>query len=331
MGTPYSPVPPTPAWAGGPARGGDQSQGRTAAWRLPLAIVLLVVGCLAAVPAVAGVWVHRTVMDVDGYVAAVTPVSEEAAVQKAVIDALAGHIAGALDSAGVVVGSLPDDLGSIGADLSAPLKELTRTLTEHAVTSPAFVGLWAAANRAAHPLFLNVIENAGGDHGKAGAVRLDLAAVNTTVVDLLAEAGVNLPPTLPESLRKGQVTLVDSQALADAGAMLRALDTYYLAFCALALAGLVGAVAVARNRPLTGIFAGLGLALAMGALELALMSARTSYLDGSDEAKLPHDAAAAFWDVFTTGLHLWVWVVLGVGLAAAAASAALLVVHRRSH
>ena len=83
-GGPYGGVPYAPMPAARPPRVG--------AWRWPMAMMLLVLGCVIAPLALAGVWFHVNIMDVDGYVATITPVADEPAVQKAVADVLADQV-----------------------------------------------------------------------------------------------------------------------------------------------------------------------------------------------------------------------------------------------
>jgi hypothetical protein len=292
----YSPVPPAPPWASIGAAGGAQPR-RAARWRRPLSITLLVVGCVTAPLALAAVWVHADLMDVEGYVATITPVADEPAVQKAVADVLADQISGALGDAESL--PLPDEVESAAGALSQPLGSLTRELTEQAVRSPAFREFWATANRKVHPALVAAVR---GESEDDGTIALDLTAVTGAVTDLLAEAGVALPDPLPKALRSGDVALLDSQPFASAGRALDALDQMYLVLSAGALAALAGGVVLARDRRRAGVVAGVGAALGMAALEVALYAGRSSYLGATDDAGIPHDASAAVWSVVTSSL-----------------------------
>jgi hypothetical protein len=310
---PYSPVPPAPPWAGtGPAS--DAHPRRTAGWRRPLSVVLLVVGCAAMPLALASLWVHANVMNVDGYVSTITPVADEPAVQKTVADVLADQISGALGDGQSL--PLPDEVESAAGVLSEPLGSLTRTLTEQAVQSPAFRHIWAAANREIHPVLVAAVRGEREDGG--GAIALDLSAVTGAVTDLLTEAGVELPDPLPKALRSGDVVLLDSGLLASAGRALATLDRLYLILGVGALAALAGGVVLARDRRRAGVAAGAGVALGMAALEVALWAGGSSYLRATDDAGVPHDASAAVWSVVTSSLTTWGWIAAAVAGGAAA-------------
>ena len=329
----YTPVPPAPPWAGAkaPDRGGPPSR-NAAAWRRPLSIALIVVGCICAPLALAGLYVHTDLMDVDGYVKTITPVAGEPAVQTAVADVLAAQITKGLKAAGSSASPLPEELGSIAGELGdvLPLEDLTREMTKQALASEAFAGFWAAANRQVHPLLVAAIESKSGHGEQTSPVGLDLSAVTASITDLLAGAGVSLPDPLPEALRTGKVPLLDSLPLAQAGRVILALDRSYLALALVAVAVLGAGVVAARDRLRAGVYVGAGLALAMAGLQIGLWAARARYLDVTARTHIPRAASAAVFDVMTTSLRSWTWTVFIAAVAAALACVLIGVVVRRA-
>jgi hypothetical protein len=269
-------------------------------------------------------------MDVDGYVAAVTPVASDPAVQDAVADLLSRQISGALKAAGTTTSPLPAELGSIASGLSdvLPIGDVTRRLTRQVLRSDAFRGFWAEANRRIHPLLMDAVEHGGG--GDASPLPLDLAAVTSVVTDKLAVAGVSLPDLLPDALTTGKVPLLDTLPLKQLGSILRTLDSLWLVLFAVAAAGLVGSVLAAPSRLRAGAVAGAGLALAMFALELGLWAGRGRYLDVTDRSHIPRDAAAAVFNAMTSSLRSWGWAALVVGVATAVACLLVSLVLRSS-
>jgi len=322
-GVPYPPVPYPPVpYASGPV---TRPRG-VGAWRSPVAVVLVVLGCLIAPLALAGVWFHANIMDVDGYVATITPVADEPAVQQAVADVLAEQVFRALDGNQILPG-IPGELGSIVGPVGAQqLENLTREMTLQAVSSSAFRGFWAAANRRVHPILMEAIKNEGEvDLSADGSVSLDLVDVTNNVMELLGTSGV----ALPGAGASGGVPLLDSRPLARAGEVIVALDVLYWLLPLVTLALLLGSVLVAPRRLLATVYLGVGLALAMAALKAGMAVARAYYLGVTDDAGIPHEASAAIWKVFTTSLRLWGWAVLLVGIVVAlAALAALLITGR---
>src|SRR4051794_8050733 len=70
---------------------------RSGRWRATVSVALVVVGCLLAPFAVSAVWANRQVSDTDRYVATVTPLAHDPAVQAAVADRVSVAILQALD------------------------------------------------------------------------------------------------------------------------------------------------------------------------------------------------------------------------------------------
>jgi len=301
----------------------------TGGWRRTLAVVLVVAGCLMAPAALASVYVHRDIMDVDGYVATVTPVADDAAVQEAVADALAKQVSGALDADQALPGPLPAELGEFTGPLSNQFEGLTAELTLQAVKSSAFREFWAAANRKAHPILVDVINSKGNlKVTTSDLIGLDLKKVTADVTDLLAASGVALPDPLPKALRTGDVMLLDARPLAKAGAVILGLDRLYPVLPVATIALILAAVLVAPRRLRAAAWVGAGLTLAMVALEAGLAIGRMSYLDRTDDAGIPHAASAAIWGALTSDLRRWGWAVLIVGVAAAVAATLVLLVVR---
>ena len=297
------------------------------AWRRPIAVALLVVGCLMAPVALAGAYVHTAIMDVDGYVAAITPVADDPAVQQAVADVVAKQVSGALDANQLLPGPLPAELGDLTGPLSGQLEGLTRKLTLQVVSGSAFPDFWATANRRVHPVLVALIKSKGkGRVTTSDIVGLDMAGVIGNVTDLLAASGVALPKTL----ETGDVALFDSRKLAAAGAVILLLDRLYPGLAVATLALLLLSVLVAPRRLLAAVYVGAGLTLAMVALEAGLAVGRARYLGATDDAGIPHAASSAVWGAITSSLRLWGWAALVMGLAIAAAAALVLLVVGRS-
>ena len=320
----YTPVPPVPSWAGQgaprPARPGEArsiSRGASSGgWLQVLSLVFLVVGCVAAPLALAGVYVHATLFDEDGYVAAMARVAAAPAVHTAVAGALSKEIAGALKDAGSSTG-LGDEADAIAGALTEalPIADMTRRLVDEALASSGFASTWAEANRALHPLLLNVLEHAGD--GGSGPVPIDLSAVATAVTKQLGGAGVLLPDPLPEELTSGHVPLVDSTLLRQLGTVIVTIDRLRVPLAVLAVVALAAGVVVAGDRLLAGLLAGAGVAGAMLGVQLALAVGRSSYVSTTDEARIPHAASVAVYDAVTRDLRVWAWGLLVLGVAAA--------------
>ena len=308
--------------AGGQPAASAPAPPPTAWWRQPTAVALIIVACIMAPAALAGAYVHTVIMDVDGYVKAVTPIADDPAVQKAVADALSKQVSGALDADLALPDGLPSELGDLGGSMGDQLGDLTGDLTLQVVSSPEFRDFWQEANRRVHPVLVDVIKSKGKVKVSASdLIGLDLAAVTGDVTDLLGTSGVTLPDVFPEGLTSGDVMLLDSRPLASAGAGILALDRLYPLLPIVTLLLLVVAVAIASRRALAALYIGAGLTLAMLALEVGLAVGRSQYLGATDDAGIPHAASAAIWGAITSSLRLWGLVTLGLGVALVVAAA----------
>src|SRR5262245_53871483 len=81
--------PPSPAEQPLPAAAAQRRSGR---WRAPVATVLIVLGALLAPLAVVARWAHSEVADTDRYVATITPLATDPAVQEAITNRITNEI-----------------------------------------------------------------------------------------------------------------------------------------------------------------------------------------------------------------------------------------------
>ena len=167
-------------------------------WRGPIAVMLLVLGCVIAPLALAGVWFHVNIMDVDGYVATITPVADEPAVQKAVADVLTDQVYGALDVDQILQGSLP-------AGLRLHLRAPERSAGEPDPQADRAGGVEQCLPRvlgdrqqegAPHP-DRGHQEQGQAQRGRGGLVSLDLVEVTDDITDLLTTSGDRSPGAAP--------------------------------------------------------------------------------------------------------------------------------------
>jgi hypothetical protein len=268
-----------------------------------LAGVLLVLGALLVPVATASWWLRDTVVPVDGYVEAVTPLAGNDEVRTAVEDVV-------VEQTEAAVG---DQLPGAVADQLTPL---VRAATARAVEDPAFVRGWQAANRDLHGQVLAVLSGRSPPGRSGAAVEIRLDTLTAGVRDELAASGVPFADQLPAT----DATL----PLGSTADLARARDAYAvlvrwgpaLPFAAVAL--LVAGLVLARRRgPAlagTAVLTLLGLAAVAGALVLG----RVAYLERIP-AGIPRPAASAVFDTVTAGLRTDLLLVALAALLALAA------------
>ncbi|MFZ4266934.1 hypothetical protein [Streptomyces arboris] len=239
-------------------------------------------------------WVDLEIDDTDRYVAAVSPLSSDPAVQSTVTDLITDEAMEQID-----LGPLQDTVRDF-------LHETVRSFT----TTEAFANAWDTANRTAHEAVTAALD---GDSGEA--VTIDLAPVIQQVKQDLVSQGVPFADQIP--VQRTEITMIG----ADRADTLR--DTFHwLRYCSIwpAIATLVLLVLVVGTATVRGglraaltATAAVGAGFVLGAIVLRILMAvgRSRALDevpGNDR-----DAAAAVIDALTASLRTTVWVVLVVG------------------
>ena len=86
--------------AGGAGAGGARR--RRFSWRMPVSIVLIVLGCIVAPVAVLGVWAGTEVSDTGRWVATVEPLIHDPAIQNVLTDKITTQITSQLNLTGTI-------------------------------------------------------------------------------------------------------------------------------------------------------------------------------------------------------------------------------------
>ncbi|MFJ9528681.1 MULTISPECIES: hypothetical protein [Streptomyces] len=239
-------------------------------------------------------WVDLEIDDTDRYVAAVSPLSSDPAVQSTVTDLITDEAMEQID-----LGPLQDTVRDF-------LHETVRSFT----TTEAFANAWETANRTAHEAVTAALD---GDSGEA--VTIDLAPVIQQVKQDLVSQGVPFADQIP--VQRTEITVIG----ADRADTLR--DTFHwLRYCSIwpAIATLVMLVLVVGIATVRGglraaltATAAVGTGFVLGAIVLRILMAvgRSRALD--EVPANDRDAAAAVIDALTASLRTTVWVVLVVG------------------
>lgn len=233
--------------------------------RRAVAVLLIAVAVLLAPVAAAASWLRTELLSTDAYVATMTAVLDDAAVQTqvgdAVGDVVADRVLARLDAA---------ELGAVGQAAQVPVARLVRgyahAATTQVVGSDAFGAVWAGAHRTAHRELMALArgsegllrldrsttaggagapEGAGGSTGAATgtALTLPLAPLVTSVQQRLELDG--LPDLGAVTPAGAEVVLLRGDGLAHAVDAVRLLDVLgrWLPW-AVAVLGLLGVLLV---------------------------------------------------------------------------------------
>ncbi|WP_257002509.1 hypothetical protein [Streptomyces sp. WZ.A104] len=261
-----------------------------AAFSAVLLVLLAVLVPLSALSA----WVDLEIDSTDRYVAAVSPLSSDPAVQSTVLDVITDEAMRQID-----LGPLQDTV-----------REFLHETVQSFTTTEAFGNAWDTANRAAHKAVTDALD---GDSGQP--VRIDLSPVIDQVKQDLVRDGVPFADRIP--VQRTEITVLGPDQADDLRGSFRWLRycSIWPAVATLVLLVLVVGITTVRRGLRAGLWATamVGAGFMLGAIVLRVLVAvgRSRVLDevpGRDR-----DAAAAVVDALTASLRTTVWVVLVVG------------------
>ncbi|OKJ59204.1 hypothetical protein [Streptomyces sp. CB02115] len=259
------------------------------------AVLLVLLAVLVPLSALSA-WVDLEIDDTDRYVAAVSPLASDPAVQNTVADLVTEEAMRQID-----LGPLQDTVREF-------LHETVRSFT----TTESFRNAWDAANRAAHQAVAAALD---GDSGEA--VTIDLAPVIDQVKQDLVRDGVPFADQIP--VERTEITVLgpgQADDLRDSFRLLR-YGSIWPAVATLVFLVLVVGIATVRRGMRAGLWATatVGAGFVLGAIVLRVLVAvgRGRVLDEVPDSD--RDAAAAVVDALTASLRTTVWVVLAVGAA----------------
>jgi hypothetical protein len=298
-------------------------------WRFPVALVLIVVGCLLAPISVLAVWTANQVSSTSRYVDNVEPLVHNPAVQNALTDKITTQItthlnvtaytnqaAAALTSRGLQrVGAL---LQSFGPSISGAVTGFIHGQVHKIVTSPQFARIWVQANTAVHQELVKALSGQGRGSVSVsnGQVVLGLGPFINLVKQDLVKRGFTLVSRLPAI--NPTVSLFSAKYLVKAQSGYRLINDLKIVLPILTLVLLALGVYVARSHRRALIGAGLGLAASMVVLGAGLLIFRGVYLNSVPNDVLPADAAAALFDTLVRFIREGLRTILVVGLVVAA-------------
>ncbi|MBQ1116194.1 hypothetical protein ACH4MN_18410 [Streptomyces anulatus] len=259
------------------------------------AVLLVLLAVLVPLSALSA-WVDLEIDDTDRYVAAVSPLASDPAVQTTVADLVTEEAMRQID-----LGPLQDTVREF-------LHETVRSFT----TTEAFRNAWDTANRAAHKAVAAALD---GDSGEA--VTIDLAPVIDQVKQDLVRDGVPFADQIP--VERTEITVLGPGQADDLRNSFRLLryGSIWPAVATLVFLVLVVGIATVRRGMRAGLWATatVGAGFVLGAIVLRVLVAVGSSRVLDEVPDSDRDAAAAVVDALTTSLRTTVWVVLAVGAA----------------
>ena len=299
-------------------------------WRTIVATLLIVIGCVLAPLSVAAVWTRNQVTNTDRYVATVSPLADDPAIQSAVADQITAQVFNYIDVQGLtnqavdvlaeqgLTPVLADQLRALAVPIANGVQSFTRSQVGKVVESDAFADAWVQANRVAHQELVAALTGEGGGSVTVenDTVTLNMAAFIETVKQRLVESGFSVAARIPTV--NASFVLFQSEDITRVRSGFNLLNTLGVWLPVIAIVLLVLGVYVAKDHRRATVGAALGVAISMVVLALGLAVFRSIYLDAVPASVLPHDAAAVLYDTIIRFLRLGLRTVLVLALVVAA-------------
>jgi hypothetical protein len=308
--------------------------GRSAArqrWRTVVAALLIVVACVLAPLSAVAIWTRNQVTNTDRYVATVSPLASDPAIQKAIADQITAQVftyidikglttqaVEALSSRGGLRPQVAAQLQAFAVPIANGVQSFTRDQVGKIVASDAFTNAWIQANRTAHAELVKALTGEGGGAVTVenDTVSVNLAAFIQTVKAQLVASGFTLAERIPEV--NASFVLFQSKDITRVRSGFNLLNTLGIWLPIIMLILLVLGVYVAKDHRRALVGAAVGIAVSMVVLALALAVFRSIYLDAVPANLLPHDAAAVLYDTIVRFLRLGLRTILVLALVVAA-------------
>ena len=308
--------------------GAAKPRRRRFSWRTFGAIVLIVIGCILSPIAVVGVWAGNQVTDTGRYVATVEPLIHDPAIQNVLTTRITNEITSQLNVTGVVnqaaaqlnargLTRISTLLGQFGPQIASAVTGFIQSTVHTVIASPAMATAWVQVNTVAHQAVVKLLSGQGGGTltNSNGQITLNLGPLIAVAKQDLVARGLSAASHIPNV--NPTVPLFQAKELGKAQAGYRLVSDLKIILPILAIVFLAAGIWVARFRRRALIGASLGLAASMVVLAIALLIARTIYLNSVPSNVLPSDAAAAAYDALVHFLKIGLRVVLAVGLVIA--------------
>lgn len=306
-------------------------------WRWAAVGLLTVMVGVLAVLSVTARFVRSEILDTDRYVTTVAPLSSNPAIQTQIANSVTDEIFTRVDVEGLTTDALVALTDAVPAAENAPrvdraVEGLAPVITGQArtfvdetvlslVQSEQFEDLWIQAHRGAHNALVAVVTGNVGPSSvtvdDSGTVSISLGAVIDNVKGRLLDRGFTFAEKIP-SVDK-QLVLFRSPELVRAQRAVNTLDNIsdVLPWITLAAAAAAVAVAPAGRRLRALAFVDLVLVTGMFLLAVAIIVARSLYLDDVPPDVLSPDAAAAIIDTVLVPLRTSLRAVAALGLVIA--------------
>jgi hypothetical protein len=315
---------PTPQ-AGSPqaAQPADTGKHTGRKWGVGLLITL---GLILLVVANVAFWAWFTLLNTNGWVAAVGPLSKDPTVSSILSQYVVTELFQQVDIEATIEQSLPPEYQILSVALTTGLEKIAYETVDGLIQSDAFNTVWVGVNRAGHTVIMKVLKGEGDNlYMQSGELVLDLSDVYNYVEDQFGLADLNLSG----QAEGGRIVLFQSQQVAVLQELVSYLNTLGLLLPLLAILAFVAAWFASLWRRETLIWIGVVIAVAMFISLIVFSVTRSSVLVSVQDPML-RDLGRQIVNVVTHGLmvqtvfFLIAGILIAVGAWQAAPDSALM-------
>jgi hypothetical protein len=173
--------------------------------------ILIFLGSILLVLANVAFWAYFTLLNTNGWVAAVGPLSKDPAVAGMISDYVVGEVFEQADIQAMVREELPSELQLFAGPLVVGVENVANQAVTAIVVSDPFNNIWVAFNRVSHAAILDVLKGKGDRlYFIDGNLTLDFNDVYRYLQDRLDFGDLDLIPQAEE----GRLVLFSSQQVA---------------------------------------------------------------------------------------------------------------------
>jgi hypothetical protein len=278
--------------------------------------VLAVVGAILLPLAGLTFWSRNQLLNTDRYVRTVRPLASDPAVRAALADRVSTVVSDAVDFEHRAEDALPDRAKFLAAPIAAGAKNFIHDVALNFLASDQFAQLWDQVNRLAHEQIVKIVTGSKteGVQTEDGKVVLSLRPVAEEVLKRLDEVVPIDLSNVDTSRLNTEFILVDSKDLGRVQTSVKWFNSGTYILLALAIASLVAAALLPRDKRRGVQRVGLAITISMVVTFVAYRAGRSFYIS-SLPAEVTHpDAATAVFDIVTRYVERGIKTILAIGV-----------------
>jgi hypothetical protein len=282
--------------------------------------ILIFLGLILLVLANVAFWAYFTLLNTNGWVAAVGPLSKDPAVAGMVSQYVVGELFAQADIQADVADALPPELQLFAGPMVVGLENVADQAVTALIMSEAFNNIWVAFNRVSHTAITDILKGQGDRlYFQDGNLTLDFNDVYNFVQDRLNIGELDLVP----QAEQGRLVLFSSRQVAVMQEVVSYLTALGLLLPLLTILVFGAAVWVSLWRRQTVMWIGGVMAVAMLVSLILFSGVRSSALVSIYDPFL-REMGRAFMNNLTNGLMVQTifLLIVGIGLIIGAWQAA---------